>query len=360
MRYCGSRVDSTDRAGEATRRRRRARARAAAVLFAMTLAACSSGRSGRTAVATPARAWPGAPDPARIELVSEFGAGSDLGIQPPLWSRVVGFLSGGGEARLRRPTGVSAAGGRIAVADPGAMRVHLYDTTAAQAWILDACGKEALVEPVGVALVGDSLLVTDAATARVLVYDRKGNCTASWPLEEGSRPSGIAADAAGTRIYVTEAGRHRVGIFDSGGHRIGQFGQRGAGPGEFNYPTWLAVDAAGNLAVTDALNFRVQFLDGQGHPLGAFGRQGDGSGEVSRPKGVAVDRDGHVHLVDSLFDAVQIFDRDGTFLMAYGDSGRGPGAFSLPSGLAIDGDRIYVADSYNRRVQVLRYLGGQP
>jgi hypothetical protein len=38
--------------------------------------------------------------------------------------------------------------------------------------------------------------------------------------------------------------------------------------------------------------------------------------------------------------------------------GTGPGAFQLPTGIRIDAnDRIYVVDSFNRRVQVYHYYG---
>ena len=58
-------------------------------------------------------------------------------------------------------------------------------------------------------------------------------------------------------------------------------------------------------------------------------------------------------VVDALFDAVQIFDRDGTLLLAFGERGSKAGQFWLPAGLFIDPlDRIYVADAYNRRIQV--------
>jgi sugar lactone lactonase YvrE len=70
-----------------------------------------------------------------------------------------------------------------------------------------------------------------------------------------------------------------------------------------------------------------------------------------------VDSEGHIYVVDALFDAVQIFDRTGQFLLAFGQSGVAPGRFWLPGGLCIDAtDRIYVADSYNQRLQIFQYL----
>jgi len=55
---------------------------------------------------------------------------------------------------------------------------------------------------------------------------------------------------------------------------------------------------------------------------------------------------------------VQVFNNEGQLLYYFGGHGTAPGEFQLPAGLAIDAnDRVYVVDSYNRRVQVYRYQG---
>mgnify|MGYP001615635158 CR=1 FL=1 len=70
-----------------------------------------------------------------------------------------------------------------------------------------------------------------------------------------------------------------------------------------------------------------------------------------------MDSEGHIYVVDALFDAVQIFDREGRFLLSFGSSGQGKGKFWLPSGIFVDNsDRIYVSDSFNKRVQIFKYL----
>ena len=56
--------------------------------------------------------------------------------------------------------------------------------------------------------------------------------------------------------------------------------------------------------------------------------------------------------------AFKIFDPKGRYLLAFGGQGGKAGNFWLPSGLFIARDRIYVADSYNQRVQVFQFLGG--
>lgn len=72
---------------------------------------------------------------------------------------------------------------------------------------------------------------------------------------------------------------------------------------------------------------------------------------------MAVDRARHLFVLDNQFENIQVFDPAGRLLMAWGEEGRGPGQFALPAGLTIDArQRVWVADTYNRRVQVFQIL----
>ncbi len=54
---------------------------------------------------------------------------------------------------------------------------------------------------------------------------------------------------------------------------------------------------------------------------------------------------------------MQVFDRQGRLLYYFGQKGSGFGEFQLPTGLFIDRhDRVFVVDSYHRRVQVFQYF----
>jgi len=62
-------------------------------------------------------------------------------------------------------------------------------------------------------------------------------------------------------------------------------------------------------------------------------------------------------VVDGLWGMVQVFDRQGQLLYYFGSPGTHAGQFQLPAGLYIDhGDRVFVVDSFNRRVQVFQYV----
>ncbi len=304
--------------------------------------------------------WPfGAANP-RVQFVQAFSRAEDLGISKGFFARVKDFLFGATDSGIQRPMAITTAGAIIYVADAGAMGVHRFDVAAGDYALITASDDAPLPSPVGLARGNNGeIYVTDSKLAQVFVI-RPGASKAE-PLRLAAKltqPTGVAFDAASGRLYVVDTAAHRVLIFARDGTLAGSIGQRGSGDGEFNYPTYIWRTPQGLLYVTDSLNFRIQSFDAAGRFTAKFGRQGDGTGDSARPKGVAQDRYGHVYVVDSLFHALQIFDDRGRLLLPVGERGHERGEFWLPTGLFIDDETIYIADSYNKRVQVLRYIGG--
>ena len=255
-----------------------------------------------------------------------------------------------------------ASDGILYVADPGARGVHRFDTAGGNYSLITAADDLALPSPVGLARgAAGEVYVADSKLAQILVIRPGTKVAVRLYLEvKLTQPTGIAFDAVSGRLYVVDTAEHRIHIFERDGSLAGSIGRRGTGDGEFNYPTYLWRTPQGRLYVTDSLNFRVQAFDERCQFIGKFGHQGDGSGDAARPKGVATDRHGHVYVVDALFHAFQIFDASGRLLLPVGERGQAHGEFWLPTGIFIDAETetIYIADSYNQRIQVLRYLGG--
>jgi sugar lactone lactonase YvrE/TolB-like protein len=84
----------------------------------------------------------------------------------------------------------------------------------------------------------------------------------------------------------------------------------------------------------------------------AWGRPGSGSGDFVKPCGVAADGVGNIYVADTYNNRVQVFDNSGTFMKAWGQEGTGSGSLARPWDLAVDSESIvYVADTYNHRVQ---------
>lgn len=334
------------------------------VLCAALLAGACASTTPVTTPAMPAQVWPEPPAAPRIGYVRSFSRPADLNIKKSFFERVAEFFVGASDARLVRPMAVVETGdGTLCVADPGAQGVQCFDTQRGRYRLIQGAKGTSLPSPVGLAAgARGEVYVADSALAQVLVIGPGAKHATPLSLHSEIRqPTGLAFDSVGQQLYVVDTAAHQVLVFSLDGTLRSRIGRRGTGDGEFNFPTMIWRDAAGRLYVTDSLNFRIQMFDAQGRFLGRFGRHGDASGDLSRPKGVATDRLGHVYVIDSMFHALQVFDRNGAFLLAVGGQGRAAGEFWLPTGLFVsDNDTIYIADSHNQRVQVLRYIGGQP
>jgi DNA-binding beta-propeller fold protein YncE len=107
---------------------------------------------------------------------------------------------------------------------------------------------------------------------------------------------------------VADLLNHRIQEFDLDGNYVRQWGSFGTADGQFNYPLFIAVDAAGYLFVSDAGNSRVQKFKPDGSYYAQFGAAGAGDGQFSGPIGIDVDSNGNVYVADHDSNArVQIF-----------------------------------------------------
>jgi DNA-binding beta-propeller fold protein YncE len=325
--------------------------------LAAVLAGCASAPAAPDAAPVPgaALAWPAPPAPARVRFLKQVAKPADWGVARTGFSGFVDRVTGQKPFHFVRPTGVVEREGTLYIADPGAQALVILEATADRERVVDRIDREALASPVAVALgPGDTIFLADSALRKVLVLGRAGQPRGVIGGDGRlGRPAGLAYDARADRLYVADSQAHRIVVFDAAGKFLGSFGRNGAAPGEFNFPTHLALTTAGDLVVTDTLNYRVQVVGRNGEPRLAFGRVGDGSGDFASPKGVAVDVEGNLYVVDALFDAVQVFDARGTLLLGFGSRGTQAGRFWLPNGIFIGADdRIYVADAYNQRISV--------
>ncbi len=170
-------------------------------------------------------------------------------------------------------------------------------------------------------------------------------------------PFGIAIDTSGN-IYVADRNNHRIQKFTSSGAYITQWGSLGTGTGQFNYPYGVAVDSSDNIYVTDYNNHRIQKFTSSGGYLTQWGSVGTGTGQFTNPTGVAVDSSGNIYVADYGNDRIQKFTSSGAYLILWGTFGSGNGQFYWPFGVAVDSSgNIYVADYGNHRIQKLNSSG---
>lgn len=299
--------------------------------------------------------WPSPPDIPRIKWLTQWSSSNDLQKINPLDVLIK-------EARVHvlfRPNGVVADdAGNVYVADSQLQKIFVFDLEKQKLRFL---GEGMLQVPTGLAFDNKRgiLFVADSQADKVLCLDKNTGriVYALRPTGKFRQPTGLAYDEDRERLYVSDSKNHIVRAFDKDGNALFTIGARGVDEGDFQTPTYLAVDRQGRLYVVDTFNFRVQIFDTEGRFLKKFGRVGNSPGSFARQAGIGVDSEGHIYVADAAFNNFQIFDYEGRLLLWVGKAGVGAGEFQVPAGLFIDKeDRIYVTDTFNRRVQVFQYL----
>jgi DNA-binding beta-propeller fold protein YncE len=187
-----------------------------------------------------------------------------------------------------------------------------------------------------------------------------------------SKPQGVAVHPQTDNIYVTSFVKNlikgKVEVFSPDGSYLFTFDKISPAtekkPQTLRAPTYIAINKKGNVYVSDKTL----------HSIFIFGRDGkfiskflpDGNPDFKwAPTGMAFDDDGNLYVTDLLKDhRVLVFDSDGKLKKKFGatfmvnKNNEAPGKFYFPNGVFVDRDnRIFVADSNNRRVQVFSPQG---
>ncbi len=167
----------------------------------------------------------------------------------------------------------------------------------------------------------------------------------------------VAVGRDGT-LYVTDATQHGVWHLSTEGDVLSRWGGYGANPGQFNEPWGIDVDSEGNIYVADTWNHRVQKFDPQGKPILQWGRYAQvaareqgGQGAFFAPRDIAIGAGDRIYVSDTGNQRVQAFDKTGYFLGEFGGAGSDLSLMDQPFGVAMTaGGSVLVADTRNRRV----------
>jgi hypothetical protein len=222
-----------------------------------------------------------------------------------------------------------------------------------------------------------NIFVVEPHYSRVNLFSPVGKLLSQWGTHgtndgQFSLPRAVAVDSRG-EIFVSEYQEiERVQKFvcdpPASGNVVGPgaaalrppprwvatYGHAGTGPGEFNRPEGLCVDAHDRLYVADSCNHRIQIFSSDGRFLRTYGSAGRGPGELSYPYDICVDKEGRQYVCEFGNSRIQVFDAQDKPIEIIGGPGVEAGRFNNPWGVALDSaGNLYVADSQNHRVQKL-------
>jgi DNA-binding beta-propeller fold protein YncE len=191
---------------------------------------------------------------------------------------------------------------------------------------------------------GKLIYVTDMRNSRIVVLTAMTlKAVASFGAGELSNPHDAEFDRAG-RLLVADTGNDRIAIYDVSGAKPRLVGELKGLSG----PEGVTVTADGRVLVTNTRSGTLSvFRDGR--LTGTVGAQGAKDGEFLNPHDVEAAPDGSVYVVDSANNRVQVFDGGLAHRLSFGPEL----GLSGPKYLAFDGERIWLADEYNHRLLLL-------
>jgi len=120
--------------------------------------------------------------------------------------------------------------------------------------------------------------------------------------------------------------------------------------------TDVTLDKSGRIYLVSEDEGRIYVYDQNRAFLLKFGEKGGSSGKLSRPKALSIDdHRGVIYVADYMRHTVSVYDNTGSYIYEFGGLGWNPGWFQHPIDITIDdAGRIFVADFFNQRIQVLK------
>jgi DNA-binding beta-propeller fold protein YncE len=160
---------------------------------------------------------------------------------------------------------------------------------------------------------------------------------------------GVSVAANGV-VWVADTDNNRIVSYNPTGAHYTAFGTRGSStvigsPAQFIDPEGV-VASSSDFYVADTGNSRVDEVDMSGNLVAVF------TTGLNDPEGITLASDGTVWVANTQADqVVQLSSNLSSELTSFGTPGSGIDNFDLPHSLAVSGSTLYVADTYNNRIQ---------
>lgn len=259
------------------------------------------------------------------------------------------MMTGPAFTHFMQPVAVAARGHVVMVLDVGHRQLFRYDARIDRLQRVMDLGGVVSGNDADLYLARDlTFFIADTDGARVLHYDQQGRLIKTIKDRINiTRPVSVRVNDNTGYIFIADGNNDGVLVYNPAGLVEGAFGGRGSGPGKFTSITALGQGPGGYYVGTRFGERRVQVMGFDGRHVESFPPD-----TVTFPTAIAASRDGLVFVSDYMADDIKVFQGD-VLVDVIGGHGSAPGRFRRITSLWLDDGFLYVADSLNRRIQVL-------
>lgn len=290
-----------------------------------------------------------------LVLIPACGTETTGEADPPVPHASVTGLPGRAPGRFDTPRAIAVdAEGAVYVVDKSARVQRLRGGEVDCLWTMPAWDNG---KPTGLGVFDEGVAVADTHEYRVTVFDRCGTLVRTFGRYgtgpgEFIYPTDVAVSPGGAWFVSEYGGNDRVQVFDAAGHVIRSIGSPGSEPGQFHRPQSLAFSLDGSvLWVADSGNHRIQGIDpATGAVLAVIGQ-----GHLRYPYGVAALPDGSIVVTEYGLHRLSRWSATGTPLGLWGGWGAAAGRLRMPWGVCYDAahDAVHVLDTGNARIMTV-------
>ena len=263
---------------------------------------------------------------------------------------------GDGPGQFRSPRALSLdPEGALYIADTGNNRIQKCTAAGAVLAMVGGFGwgENQFQQPVDLyAGNGLDLFIADYQNRRIVRCDRQLHWISAYSSPQGTAnklslgfPAGLALSIHND-LFIADAENLRILKLNALREAVQSFGDFAEGEGELAEPNQAALDTKDRLYVSDRRRGCVVVYDYFGNYLEEIG-----SSILKEPVGLCLTREGLLLVADEGRDQVLIFSQKGRLIRSVGTTGEKLGALNDPADVAVQGDRMYIVESANHRVQ---------
>lgn len=258
-------------------------------------------------------------------------------------------LTGIKYAQFIRPVAVAARGNDVFVVDAGQDILFKYNRIMGSLDVVMNLRGVLTGEASDIYVAHDlSFYIADPLGAQVVQFDRRGRLLQTF--KSGlNRPVAVSVDDASGRVFVADGVYDYILVFSSTGQLIGSMGARGSDSGQFLNITAMTQGRDG-FYIAARIGQRLQVLGEDGRYRYSLPQEG-----VIFPAAIAVDPDNRIFVGDFSDDTIKVYE-EGRLVASVGQHGGGLGQFMRITDLWFDEGLLFVADSMNGRIQVMRVI----
>lgn len=269
--------------------------------------------------------------------------------------RALDVVTGGDFVKLEQPTAIAVRGDNLYIVDIGLGEVLRYNRVSQRIEHLIELSGLVTSEVADIYVTPDlRIYLTDTYGARVIGFDARGRKKVEFKNKLNLvRPVAITEEASSGHIMIADGEFDHILSFTASGELLTAAGGRGNEPGKFLSITSM-VRSGDTYFVGARVGQRIQALSINGDYLYSFPQD-----TVVFPIAMAADEEFRLFVSDYLDNTIKVYER-GRFVSSMGGNGVGPGSFKRVTDLWVDNDLLYVADSLNSRIQVLKIAPAAP